>query len=94
MRIDFDEFKELSAKERKSGRLNNADRVNLCKLIQKGIEQRVSEEMKNMRPSELLACQELVTDVLEYEKILSNRKNGGEKAVMTKKIKKLEETLG
>lgn len=92
-RADYEEFKELAQQEWKSKRLNNSDRVKLCKLIQKGITEKVSNNFSHMRPSELLSLQELITDIQIDVTKLENRKNGGKLAGATKKIKELEQKL-
>lgn len=93
LRKDYEEFKDLSQMEWKSKRLDNAERVKLSKLIQKGITDKVEVNMTTMRPSELLACQELITDIQSDITKLENRKNGGKLAGATKKIKELEYKL-
>lgn len=92
-RSDYEEFKELAQQEWKSKRLNNADRVKLCKLIQKGITDKVTNNFSNMRPSELLSLQELITDIQVDVTKLENKKNGGKLASATRKINQLEKAL-
>lgn len=92
-RSDYEEFKELAQQEWKSKRLNNTDRVKLCKLIQKGITDKVTNNFSNMRPSELLSLQELITDIQVDVTKLENKKNGGKLASATRKINQLEKAL-
>lgn len=90
---DYEEYKTLSANEWKSKRLNNDDRIKLSKLIKKGIEDKVRVNMMSMKPSELLSCQELLTNIQEDITKLENNKRGGKLAAATKEIKKLESEL-
>jgi prophage antirepressor-like protein/Holliday junction resolvase RusA-like endonuclease len=90
IRATFEEYIELSHEERKAKRITNKDRINACKVFTDEIENKICNEAINMRGSELLAHQELLTDIANKQLELSNRLNGGKKSAQTKKIAKLE----
>lgn len=93
LREDYNEFKDLSAIEWKAKRLDNSDRVKLSKLIQKGIQDKINSDFMTMRPSEMLACQELMTDIQSDITKLENKKNGGKLASATKTIKEYKKQI-
>ena len=90
-RKTYEEFMELSKLERKAKRINNEERIKCCNIIIDTLQTRIADEMLTMRPSELLAIQELVVDIQNDVIKLSNRKNGGIRSSMTKKINKLQD---
>jgi Holliday junction resolvase RusA-like endonuclease len=90
IRATFEEYMELSLEERKAKRISNKDRVNACKIFTDELKNKIKQEALTMRGSELLACQELLTDIANAQMELSNRLNGGKKSAQTKKIAKLE----
>ncbi|MDK0745830.1 hypothetical protein P5E69_14775 [Clostridium perfringens] len=90
---DYKLFTELSKQEWKAKRLNNADRVKLSKLIVKGLEQRLNRDKSKLRASEMLAMQELLTDINKDIIKLENKKHGGLKTGQQKQITKLKQQL-
>ncbi|WP_283714662.1 hypothetical protein [Clostridium perfringens] len=90
---DYKLFTELSKQEWKAKRLNNADRVKLSKLITKGLEQRLNRDKSKLRASEMLAMQELLTDINKDIIKLENKKHGGLKTGQQKQITKLKQQL-
>jgi len=90
---DYKQFVELSKIEWKAKRLNNTDRVKLSNIIVSATEERIRANMLDMKASEILQLQELISDIKTDIIKLSNKKNGGDKTGQTKKIKKLQEQL-
>ena len=90
-RKTYEEFMELSKLERKAKRINNEERIKCCNIIIDTLQTRIADEMLTMRPSELLAIQELVVDIQNDVIKLSNRKNGGKLAAKTKKLNELQD---
>ncbi|MDG6877319.1 hypothetical protein [Clostridium perfringens] len=90
---DYKLFSFLSKQEWKAKRLNNADRVKLSKLITKGLEQRLNRDKSKLRASEMLAMQELLTDINKDIIKLENKKHGGLKTGQQKQITKLKQQL-
>ncbi len=93
LRADWEQFKELSFKEWKSKRLNGKDRIKLQEIIFDAIQNRLTDNLTDMRGSEMLAMQELLTEIKDYTLKLSNNINGGYKSGLTKKINKLEQQV-
>lgn len=89
-RKTYEEYLELSKAEYKSKRISCEDRIKASKIIIDSLEQKVADEMQTMRPSQLLAIQELIVDIQDDVMKLSNRKNGGRLAAKTKKINELQ----
>ena len=87
----FEDFINLSAKEREAKRLTNKDRINTLNIFADELENKLANEAINMRGSELLATQELLTDIHKEKNRLSNKANGGLKSAMTKQIAQLTE---
>lgn len=90
---DYKLFTFLSKQEWKAKRLNNDDRVKLSKLIVKGLEQRLNRDKSKLRASEMLAMQELLTDINKDIIKLENKKHGGLKTGQQKQITKLKQQL-
>lgn len=90
---DYKLFSFLSKQEWKAKRLNNSDRVKLSKLIVKGLEQRLNRDKSKLRASEMLAMQELLTDINKDIIKLENKKHGGLKTGQQKQITKLKQQL-
>lgn len=93
LRADWEEFKKLSSEEWKSKRISGKERIKLQDIIFDAVKNRLVDNMSTMRGSELLAIQELLTDIQTDTKKLSNKTNGGDKASLTKQIKKLQDEL-
>ncbi|AGK96775.1 hypothetical protein [Clostridium pasteurianum] len=90
---DYKEFDKLSKAERKAKRLNNKDRVKLCNIIVSALEKRINNSLLELKPSEIIGMQEVISDIKTDITKLSNKKNGGDKTAQTKKIKQLQEQL-
>lgn len=88
-RKTYEEYIELSKAESKAKRITSEDRIKASKIIIDTLEQKVADNVSNMRGSELLAIQELLTDINKDLRILSNRRNGGLLAAKTKEINQL-----
>ena len=92
-RKTYEEYIELSKAESKAKRITSEDRIKTSKIIIDTLEQKVADNVSNMRGSELLAIQELLTDINKDLRILSNRRNGGLLAAKTKEINGLEDEI-
>lgn len=92
-RKTYEEYLELSKAEYKSKRISGEDRIKASKIIIDSLEQKVADNISDMRGSELLAIQELLTDINKDLRILSNRRNGGRLAAKTKEINLLEDEV-
>lgn len=89
----FEDYIELSAIERTAGRMTNKDRIYSLDTFADEIENIVANEAVNMRGSQLLALQELLTDISKEKNRLSNKMRGGVISNKTRKIRQLEEEL-
>lgn len=88
----LEQFIELSAKERTANRMNNKDRINSLNIFEDELRNILADNAgDNMRGSEMLAIQELLTDISKEKNRLSNKANGGIKSNQTRRIKELEE---
>lgn len=87
----FETFMELSKTERDAHRIDNDDRIRVCEVFMDELENNLANEAVNMRGSELLAIQELLTDLSKEKNRLSNKKNGGIKSGMTKELNSLKQ---
>lgn len=87
---DYREFKELSQVEWKAKRLNNNDRIKLSNIICDALEERLKNNMIDMKGSEMLSLREAITDIKDDIIKLGNKKHGGIKAGQTKEINALE----
>lgn len=83
---DYNEFKELSKAEWKAKRLSGQDKIKLLSIIFNAIQNRLKINMTNLKGSEMLMMQELLTEIKSDTLKLSNNKNGGQKAGQTKLI--------
>lgn len=88
-RKTYEEFSWLSKVEYRAKRITSEDRIKASKIIIDTLEQKIADNVSSMRGSELLATQELISDIHKDLRILSNRRNGGRLAVKTKEIKQL-----
>ena len=91
LRAEYELYMKLSQIERDKRHINNDRRIKDCKIIISVIEEKVANGIRNMRPSELIALQELISDIQKDMTTMSNRANGGIKSAQTKKINKLEQ---
>lgn len=92
-RSTYEEYLELSKVEYKAGRVTGEDRIKASKIIIDSLEQKVADNISDMRGSELLAIQELLTDINKDLRILCNRRNGGKLAAKTKELNILNNYL-
>lgn len=93
LRAEYEQYAALSKLERDAKRIDNKERIKNCKTIISVLEEKVANEVLTLKPSELLAIQELICDIQADITVLHNRLNGGKKSAMTKKIAKLEQEL-
>lgn len=93
LRAEYEQYASLSKLERDAKRIDNKERIKNCKTIISVLEEKVANEVLTLKPSELLAIQELICDIQSDITVLHNRLNGGKKSAMTKKIAKLEQEL-
>lgn len=93
LRADYEEFKDLSKAEWKAKRLSGQDRIKLHNIIFDTISKRLQDHITELKGSEMLAMQELLTDISQDTKELSNRVNGGIKSSNTKTINKLQSEI-
>lgn len=88
-RETYEEFIELSKAEIKARRVTTEDRIKACKIIIDTLEVKVADNISTMRGSELLAIQELLTDINKDLRVFCNKRNGGLLAAKTKEINQL-----
>ena len=93
IRAEYEQYFELSKLECKVHRTDNKTRINGSKIIIDVIQNKIANEVQDMRPSELLGLQELINDIQVDIRELDNRRNGGIKSGQTKKINNLEQEL-
>lgn len=93
LRATYEEFAALSKIECAAKRIDNKDRIRSCKAIINVLEEKIANEVLTLRPSELIAIQELINDIQYDITKLSNKLNGGKKSAMTKKISQLKDEL-
>ena len=87
----FEQYVTLSSIEREAKRITNKDRERACRTIVDVLQTKIANEVLEMKPSQLLAIQELITDVKEQQVRWSNKRNGGIKSALTKQIAQLTE---
>lgn len=92
-RETYEEFIELSKAEIKARRVTTEDRIKACKIIIDTLEVKVADNISTMRGSELLAIQELLTDINKDLRVFCNKRNGGLLAAKTKEINGLEDEI-
>ena len=92
-RKTYEEYLELSKIEYRAKRIDSEDRIKGAKIIIDTLEQKIADNISIMRGSEVLATQELLTDIHKDLRKLSNKRNGGRLAVKTKEIKQLEDEM-
>lgn len=81
---DYDEFNDLLPNQK----FNNETKIKLNNILRDTLENRLSENMINLKPSEMLFIRETISEVQDNITKLSNKKNGGQKAALTKKFNK------
>lgn len=87
---DYEEFKELSKAECKAKHVSGDERIKCMNIIFDVVNTKLEEGKAILKGSEILALQELLTDIKSDTLKLSNNVNGGYKTANTKKIKALE----
>lgn len=90
LRADYEEFKDLSKAEWKAKRLSGQDRIKLHNIIFDAISKRLQNNITELKGSEMLAMQELLTDIKSDTLKLCNNVNGGIKRGQTQEIGKLK----
>lgn len=90
-RKTYEEYIELSKVEYKAKRISGEDRIKASKIIIDTLQDKIANEVQSMRPSELLGIQELVVDIQDDIIKLNNKRNGGLRSSITKKMNKLED---
>lgn len=93
LRADYEEFKDLSKAEWKAKRLSGQDRIKLHNIIFDAISKRLQNNITELKGSEMLAMQELLTDIKSDTLKLCNNVNGGIKRGQTQEIGKLKAEL-
>lgn len=93
LRADWEEFKDLSKAEWKAKRLSGQDRIKLHNIIFDAISKRLQNNITELKGSEMLAMQELLTDIKSDTLKLCNNVNGGIKRGQTQEIGKLKAEL-
>lgn len=92
-RKTYEKFIELTKEEIKAKRLTTEDRIKACKIIIDTLNDKITNNMITMRGSELLAIQELLTEINKDLRIFCNKRSGGLLAAKTKEITKLEDEI-
>lgn len=90
-RKTYEEYIELSKVEYKAKRISGEDRIKASKIIIDTLQDKIANEVQSMRPSELLGIQELVVDIQDDIIKLNNKRNGGLRSSITKKMNELED---
>lgn len=90
---DWKQLKELSKAENKAKRLTGRDRIKLYNIAFAAVLDRLNSGLTELRGSELMALQEMLTDIKSDTLELSNRVNGGKKADLTKRLAATKEQL-
>lgn len=93
LRQDWEQLKELSKAENKAKRLTGSDRIKLYNIAFSAVSDRLNSGLTELRGSELMALQELLTDIKSDTLELSNRVNGGKKSGLTKRLNAATEQL-
>lgn len=86
----WNEFKELSKIERDAHRIDNDDRIKRCNIIIDELQNYVANNNLEMKTYEVVMYQEVMMEIKDEITRLSNKKNGGIKSNMTRKINDLE----
>lgn len=89
LREDWKQLKTLSREQK----LNGTERLKLYNITFSAIQDRLNNNLTELRGSELLAMQELLTEIKSDTLELSNRVNGGKKSNLTKKLNMVNEQL-
>lgn len=90
----FNQYIELSAKEREAKRITNKDRISACNIIENTLNKRsVDLLFDGAKPSQLMLLQETLTSVITQREKLNNKMRGGVLSHKTKRITQLEEQV-
>lgn len=90
----FNQYIELSAKEREAKRLTNKDRIAACKKIEEVLKARSADLIaEGAKVSQSILLQEVLTTVVAQRERLNNKMRGGILSGKTKKIAQLEEQI-
>ena len=63
LKADYEQFKELSTIEQKAKRINAAEKIKRTNIIFDTIQKRLNNNLATLKGSEMLAMQELLTDI-------------------------------
>ena len=88
---EYDRFKVMSKerRDRDHHSYSNQCRINDCKTIIKILEDKARERVLTASPSEIMAYQELISKIQIDITSLTNQRQGGIKAQITRKLNKL-----
>ena len=88
---EYDRFKKLSKEKRDKNHhsYSNQCRIDDSKTIIKILEDRARERVLTASPSEIMVYQELITKIQADITLLTNQRQGGIKAQITRKLNKL-----
>ena len=90
----FNQYIELSAREREAKRLTNKDRITACKKIEEVLKARSADLIaEGAKVSQSILLQEVLTTVVTQRERLNNKMRGGILSGKTKKIAQLEEQI-
>lgn len=89
LKADYEEFKELA----KENKLSGAERAKRTSIIFDAVNTRYLKELPNLKGSEMLLIQELLTDIARDKNKLDNKVNGGQKAGQTKLINQCKDYI-
>ena len=90
---DWEEFKQLSKIERDAKRLDNKDRIKLCDIIADELEKVINDNMMSMKASKMLSYREIICEIKDEKKRLSNKMYGGIISNKTRELNKLESNI-
>lgn len=79
---DYDEFNDLLPNQK----INNKTKIKLNNILRDTLENRLAYNILNLKPSEMLFIRETISEVQDTITKLSNKKNGGQKAALTRKV--------
>lgn len=86
---EYETYEKLSKKECKAKHITGEERIKGHKIVFDTLSKRLNEGKCDMKGSEMLAIQELLTDVSRDITKISNNVNGGYKTANTKESKRL-----
>lgn len=90
----FNQYIELSAKEREAKRITNKDRIAACNIIEDVLNKRnVDLLVDGAKPSKIMTIQDALTSVVIQRERLNNKMRGGILSGKTKKINQLEDQI-